>query len=83
VDSLRASISKTHVDGNDRALGDLTLDRFALDFSLAKFDMEVNVKLQYVVDGVQVDCFNSIQVAIHESRTTGQGVDRICFFSTV
>lgn len=46
VDNLRASIAKTGSDGTERPLGDVSLQRFALTFALAKFDMKVNVNLR-------------------------------------
>ncbi|KAJ7492621.1 vacuolar protein sorting-associated protein 13 [Mycena latifolia] len=46
VDNLRASIAKTGSDGTERPLGDVTFQRFALIFALAKFDMKVNVNLR-------------------------------------
>jgi vacuolar protein sorting-associated protein 13A/C len=47
VDHLRASISKSDTDGGEKPLGDVSLERFALVFALARFDMDVNVNLRY------------------------------------
>jgi vacuolar protein sorting-associated protein 13A/C len=46
VDNLRASLAKTGSDGVEKPLGDVTLERFALLFALAKFDMKVDVNLR-------------------------------------
>ncbi|KAJ7634302.1 vacuolar protein sorting-associated protein 13 [Mycena polygramma] len=46
VDNLRASLAKTASDGVEKPLGDVTLERFALVFALAKFDMKVDVNLR-------------------------------------
>ncbi|KAJ7293574.1 vacuolar protein sorting-associated protein 13 [Mycena rebaudengoi] len=48
VDNLRASLAKTGSDGVEKPLGDVTLQRFALVFALAKFDMKVDVNLRSV-----------------------------------
>lgn len=41
------SLSKSGVDNHERPLGDVSLERFALTFGLAKYDMKVNVQLRY------------------------------------
>ncbi|KAJ7706184.1 vacuolar protein sorting-associated protein 13 [Mycena rosella] len=46
VDNLKASLAKTGSDGAERPLGDVTFQRFALLFALAKFDMKVDVNLR-------------------------------------
>ncbi|KAJ6610914.1 vacuolar protein sorting-associated protein 13 [Mycena sp. CBHHK59/15] len=46
VDNLRASLAKTGSDGTEKPLGDVTFERFALLFALAKFDMKVDVNLR-------------------------------------
>ncbi|KAJ6604648.1 vacuolar protein sorting-associated protein 13 [Mycena vulgaris] len=46
VDNLRASLAKTGSDGTEKPLGDVTFQRFALTFALAKFDMKVDVNLR-------------------------------------
>ncbi|KAF7310912.1 hypothetical protein HMN09_00634500 [Mycena chlorophos] len=46
VDNLGVSLSKTGNDGIEKLLGDLELQRFALMFALAKFDMKVDVSLR-------------------------------------
>ncbi|KAJ7487596.1 vacuolar protein sorting-associated protein 13 [Mycena galericulata] len=46
VDILRASLAKTGSDGAERPLGDVTFQRFALVFALAKYDMKVDVNLR-------------------------------------
>ncbi|KAJ7169902.1 vacuolar protein sorting-associated protein 13 [Mycena filopes] len=46
VDTLRASLAKTGSDGVEKPLGDVELQRFALLFALAKFDMKVDVNLR-------------------------------------
>jgi vacuolar protein sorting-associated protein 13A/C len=47
VDQLRVLVSKTNSDSEEKLLGDVNLERFALDFALAKFDMQVDVRLRY------------------------------------
>ena len=49
VDHLRVSISKSGADGGEKPLGDVSLERFALVFALAKFDMNVDINLRYAV----------------------------------
>lgn len=48
VGTLDASVSKTGTDGVEKVLGDLSLDGFALFFSLYKFHMTVDVNLRSV-----------------------------------
>ncbi|KAH9950347.1 vacuolar protein sorting-associated protein 13 [Amylocystis lapponica] len=45
VDILRASIFRSTADGNERALGDVTLERFVLGFAMAKYVMTVDINL--------------------------------------
>jgi vacuolar protein sorting-associated protein 13A/C len=45
VDQLKVLVSKS-TGGQEKALGDLSLERFALDFALAKYDMQVDVRLR-------------------------------------
>ncbi|KAL6309957.1 vacuolar protein sorting-associated protein 13 [Sparassis latifolia] len=45
VDTLRASLYKSNSDGSERPLGDVTFERFALAFEMAKFVMTVDVNL--------------------------------------
>ena len=47
VDTLRTSISKSSTDGVDSSLGDLDLEGFALSFTLAKYNMTVDINLRY------------------------------------
>lgn len=46
VNTLSVAVSKANPDGSDRALGDVSLHRFALAFALAKYDMAVDVNLR-------------------------------------
>ncbi|KAJ3800717.1 vacuolar protein sorting-associated protein 13 [Lentinula aff. detonsa] len=46
VDQLGASLSKTGEDGSEDRLGSVTLERFDLNFGLAKYDMKVDVNLR-------------------------------------
>ncbi|KAF5314046.1 hypothetical protein D9611_006808 [Ephemerocybe angulata] len=48
VGTLRAALSKSTADGQERPLGELTLQQFALTFGLAKFNMDVDVNLRSV-----------------------------------
>jgi vacuolar protein sorting-associated protein 13A/C len=47
VDTLRTCISKSSTDGIDTSLGDLDLEGFALSFTLAKYNMTVDINLRY------------------------------------
>jgi hypothetical protein len=47
VDTLRTCISKSSTDGVDNSLGDLDLEGFALSFTLAKYNMTVDINLRY------------------------------------
>jgi vacuolar protein sorting-associated protein 13A/C len=47
VDTLRTSIYKSSTDGVDNPLGDLDLEGFALSFTLAKYNMTVDINLRY------------------------------------
>ncbi|EJD03959.1 vacuolar protein sorting-associated protein vps13 [Fomitiporia mediterranea MF3/22] len=48
VDSLQATISRTAEDGSERALGNLALDHFLLNFVLAKYEMKVDIDLKAI-----------------------------------
>ncbi|KAG6851060.1 hypothetical protein H0H93_002952 [Arthromyces matolae] len=48
VDKLCAAISRSSLDGSEKRLGEITFDRFNLDFALAKYDMEILVNLRSV-----------------------------------
>ncbi|KAH6917385.1 vacuolar protein sorting-associated protein vps13 [Coprinopsis sp. MPI-PUGE-AT-0042] len=48
VGTLNASVSKTSQDGVEKALGELSLDGFALFFSLYKYHMKVDVNLRSI-----------------------------------
>jgi vacuolar protein sorting-associated protein 13A/C len=47
VDNLQASLSKSDGNDHERPLGDVTFDHFALVFTMAKYEMKVNVNLRY------------------------------------
>ena len=47
VDILKASLFKSGQNG-DKALGDVSLEGFALDFAMAQYVMDVDIKLRYV-----------------------------------
>jgi vacuolar protein sorting-associated protein 13A/C len=47
VDNLQASLSKSDGNGNEKLLGDVTFDHFALVFAMAKYEMKVDVNLRY------------------------------------
>ncbi|EJD47755.1 vacuolar protein sorting-associated protein vps13 [Auricularia subglabra TFB-10046 SS5] len=55
VDRLEAAIAKMARDGREKALGDLVLQQFELNFALAKFDMRVDVRLR----SLSVDTFRA------------------------
>lgn len=46
VGTLRAALSKSSASGEERPLGELTLQQFVLNFGLEKFNMDVDVKLR-------------------------------------
>jgi vacuolar protein sorting-associated protein 13A/C len=61
VDSLQASLSKSDGNGNEKPLGDVTFDHFALAFAMAKYDMNVDVNLRYF--GLLLELWLSIIMA--------------------
>ncbi|KAJ3842350.1 vacuolar protein sorting-associated protein 13 [Lentinula raphanica] len=71
VDQLGASLSKTNQDGSEGRLGSVTLERFDLNFGLAKYDMKVDVNLRSMsMDLVQGDSgtINFMSTESHEER---------------
>ncbi|GLB36151.1 putative vacuolar protein sorting-associated protein [Lyophyllum shimeji] len=46
VDNLRAAIFRSMADGVEKALGDVSFERFMLAFALAKYDMKVDISLR-------------------------------------
>lgn len=46
VETLQASLFKTDPAGVDKLLAKASLERFALEFALAKFDMKVDIALR-------------------------------------
>lgn len=48
VQKLRAALFRSTSDGTERSLGDVTFERFALAFALAKYDMSVDIDLRFV-----------------------------------
>jgi vacuolar protein sorting-associated protein 13A/C len=48
VQKLSAALFRSIGDGNERPLGDVTFERFALAFALAKYDMSVDIDLRFV-----------------------------------
>jgi vacuolar protein sorting-associated protein 13A/C len=46
VDELRASLSKSTAEGTENLLGEVSLGQFGLDFTLAKYDMHVDINLR-------------------------------------
>ncbi|KAF9044538.1 vacuolar protein sorting-associated protein 13 [Hymenopellis radicata] len=46
VEQLKVCIFKANADNVEKALGDVSLDKFCLVFALAKFDMKVDVNLR-------------------------------------
>lgn len=48
VEKLQASLYKTAPDGTEKLLANTVLEGFALQFAMAKFNMDVDVKLRYV-----------------------------------
>ena len=49
VEKLQASLYKTAPDGTEKLLANTVLEGFALQFAMAKFNMDVDVKLRYVI----------------------------------
>jgi vacuolar protein sorting-associated protein 13A/C len=47
VDELQVAIAKVDLEGQEKGFGHVTLQRFALAFALAKFDMAVDVNLRW------------------------------------
>jgi vacuolar protein sorting-associated protein 13A/C len=48
VEKLQASLYKTAPDGTEKLLADTVLEGFALQFAMAKFNMDVDIKLRCV-----------------------------------
>ncbi len=48
MEQLKVCIFKANADNVEKALGDVSLDKFCLIFALAKFDMKVDVNLRLV-----------------------------------
>lgn len=48
MDALRASLFRSTNDGNEKEVGNVSFERFSLDFSMAKYVMNVDVNLRYV-----------------------------------
>ena len=48
MQKLKAALFRSTSDGNERPLGDVTFERFALAFALAKYDMGVDIDLRFV-----------------------------------
>lgn len=48
MQELRAALFRSMSDGTERPLGDVTFERFALAFALAKYDMSVDIDLRFV-----------------------------------
>ncbi|CAL1695807.1 unnamed protein product [Somion occarium] len=46
VDALRASLFRSTNDGNEKEVGNVSFERFSLDFSMAKYVMNVDVNLR-------------------------------------
>lgn len=46
MDHLEVAVSKIDSNGQEKGFGNITLQRFALAFALAKFDMQVDVSLR-------------------------------------
>ncbi|KAK0233092.1 hypothetical protein IW262DRAFT_1304036 [Armillaria fumosa] len=56
VDELKVSLYKAAADNVEKALGNVSLDKFSLNFALAKYDMKVDVNLRSLsMDLVQPD----------------------------
>lgn len=49
MQKLRAALFRSASDGTERPLGDVTFERFALAFALAKYDMSVDIDLRFVI----------------------------------
>lgn len=48
MQKLKAALFRSASDGTERPLGDVTFERFALAFALAKYDMSVDIDLRFV-----------------------------------
>ncbi|KAL1739455.1 hypothetical protein HDZ31DRAFT_77584, partial [Schizophyllum fasciatum] len=48
VENLQAVVSKVTPDGSERPIGDMSFDRFGLQFGMTKYDMKVHVRLRSV-----------------------------------
>ena len=48
MEELKAALFRSTNDGTERPLGDVTFQRFALAFAIAKYDMSVDIDLRFV-----------------------------------
>jgi vacuolar protein sorting-associated protein 13A/C len=82
VGHLRASLSKSNGFGIEKSLGDVSLRRFVMKFTLAKFVTRVDVNLRYLI----ISKFYSISYLIFRSlsmKLDQLGTDPIVFVSSV
>jgi vacuolar protein sorting-associated protein 13A/C len=59
VQKLKAALFRSAGDGTERPLGDVTFERFALVFALAKYDMSANIDLRFVASCPLFWCHSS------------------------
>ncbi|QRV76706.1 vacuolar protein sorting-associated protein 13 [Ceratobasidium sp. AG-Ba] len=70
VEKLQASLYKTAPDGTEKLLADTVLEGFALQFAMAKFNMNVDIVLRSIGVGMVTDEQNRMQLL-----TSTQGMD--------
>lgn len=85
VDQLRALLSKTGSDGQERLLGEVLLEQFGLTLVLRKYDLEVGVNLESLsMDLVQHGRDERIKFISSESfdPTSTKGLLRVVYLRT-
>ncbi len=54
VDKLQAVLSKSARDGTEKALGDVLLQDFGLNFTQRKYDMDIGIGLRWATYRLEI-----------------------------
>lgn len=76
VERLRVTLSRSNDEGGSKSLGDLTLERFSLAFSLTKFDMHADIKLRSALHFESSSILTRLQVTLHATCPTWPRANR-------
>ncbi|KAG8694260.1 hypothetical protein FRC09_009967, partial [Ceratobasidium sp. 395] len=71
VEKLQASLYKTAPDGTEKLLADTVLEGFALQFAMAKFNMNVDIVLRSIGLGMVTDEQNRMQLLTSTQEKDG------------